>query len=29
VQAAMCMAMLAYLNKKVATFDPVKQEIVL
>jgi predicted dehydrogenase len=29
VQAAMCMAMLAFLKKKVARFDPVKREILL
>lgn len=29
VQAAMCMAMLAFLHKKVARFDPQKKEIVL
>jgi len=29
VQAAMCMAMLGFLNQKVARFDPAKQEILL
>jgi hypothetical protein len=29
VQAAMCMAMLGFLNKKVARFDSVKKEIAL